>query len=129
MLSQLWVGDAYEIFRLLKERKLIEGAEFEALAHDLKLLRIPLEKHEIVDDKKLKEPLLMSRYPHKNDETEYSYDKNDPRRAHIMPTGLSERGSAMWLVFDHRAGNQFWLERRGISERIVDLWIARRSGG
>ena len=48
MLSELWVGDVYEVFRLLEERKLSPNQEaFKALTHHLRLLRIPLEKHEI----------------------------------------------------------------------------------
>ena len=49
-----------EIFGLLRTRKLVlDNPAFETLAHDLELLRIPLEKHEIAADKKLTEPLLM----------------------------------------------------------------------
>jgi hypothetical protein len=45
MLSELWVGAVYEIFRLLidSKRKLTpESDAITSLAHDLRLLRIPL---------------------------------------------------------------------------------------
>ena len=79
MLSELWVDDAYEIFRLLRARKLVlDNPAFDALAHDLKLLGIPLEKHEIAADNKLTEPLLMQRSPPNNDKTDiYQYSKSD----------------------------------------------------
>jgi hypothetical protein len=54
MLSELWIGAVYEIFRLLIERKLTPDNDvITGLAHHLRLLRIPLEKHEIAADKKL----------------------------------------------------------------------------
>jgi hypothetical protein len=123
MLSNLWIGDVYEILRLLKERKFADDDAFNALAHDFRLLRIPLEKHEIVEDRKLSGPLPMQTYPSDDENPRLrTYDKDDPKRAHIMPSGLSNRGSLMWLVFDHRTGSQFWLERRALSERMIALW-------
>ncbi len=124
MLSELWVGEVYEIFRLLNERKLAPDSDpFRALAHDLRLLRIPLEKHEIALDKKLTGPLQMQRHPQNKDETDiYEYSKDDPQKAHIMPSQISSRGSAMWHVFDVRSENSYWLERRALSERIVALF-------
>jgi hypothetical protein len=124
MLSELWVGAVYEIFRLLRARKLIlDNPAFDTLAHDLELLRISLEKHEIPADKKLTEPLLMQRSPPNNDKTDiYQYSKSDPQRAYTMPSRISGRGSVMWHVFDVKSGISDWLERRALSERIVALW-------
>jgi hypothetical protein len=124
MLSELWVGDAYEIFRLLRARKLVlDDPAFETLAHDLELLAIPLEKHEIAAERKLTEPPLMQRSPPNNDKTDiYQYSKSGQQRAHIMPSGISSRGSVMWHVFDVKSGISYWLERRTLSERIVALW-------
>jgi hypothetical protein len=92
------------------------------LAHELRLLRIPLEKHEIAADRKLTEPLRMHRQPPNNDDTDsYEYSNNDARKAHIMPTGISSRGSVMWQVIDLQSNSSYWLERRDLSERIVAL--------
>jgi hypothetical protein len=94
-LSIYWVGSMYETFRLLKQRTLSGTSPvFTELFSDLELLRMPLEKHELAKDKKtLKEPLSMVRQPQNNDATDhYSYDPNDDSRAHIMPSGLSNRG-------------------------------------
>ena len=126
MLSELWVCAVYEIFRLLTEskRKLApESDAITALAHDLRLLRIPLQKHEIATEWKLSEPLLMQRFPPNNNGTDNNYySLSDGRRAHIMPTGISSRGSVMWHVIDVESKISYWLERRAISERIVALW-------
>jgi hypothetical protein len=126
MLSELWVGAVYEIFRLLtdSERKLAPDSDaIMALAHDLRLLRIPLEKHEIAADRKLSEPLLMQRYPPNINETDsYHYSKSDARRAYNMPSGVSSRGSVRWYVIDVKSQKSYWLERRALSERIVALW-------
>lgn len=124
MFSDLWIGDVYEILRLLKTRKLANGEAFNSLEHDFRLLRIPLEKHEIVEDQKLSSPLQMQTYPPNDENPDIRvYDKDDLRRAHIMPAGVSDRGSLMYLVFDHRTNQQFWLERRALSERMIALWL------
>jgi len=124
MFSEIWASAAYEIFRLLKARNLAdEDCAFASLAHDLRLLRIPLEKHEIAADSNLSEPLLMQRMPPNNDETDrFRYAKNDALKAHIMPTGISCRGSVMWEVIDVKANKSYWIERRQLSERMVKLW-------
>lgn len=45
-LSEIWIGQVYEIIRLSKDRKLIADSSFlKALAHDFRLLRITMEKH------------------------------------------------------------------------------------
>lgn len=126
MLSELWVGSMYEIFRLLgdSKRKLIEPNDaFQAIAHDLRLLRIPLEKHEITGDKKLDAPLQLQRNPPRNDESDFfQYSKSDPKRAHIMPSGISPRGSVVWHVIDLTDNDSRWIERRDLSDRIIALW-------
>jgi hypothetical protein len=98
MLSELWVGSLYETLRLLVvERSLVAGTqEVRDLAEDFRLLRVPLEKHEITSEGQLTAPLQMQRHPPKNEQTDlYVYSKADPKRAHTMPTGLSSRGSVM----------------------------------
>jgi hypothetical protein len=71
MLSEIWIGSVYEVFRLIMELEHPRGdSEIAALAHDLRLLRIPLEKHQIAQDKILAEPLQMKRFPPNNNETE-----------------------------------------------------------
>ena len=120
--SEAWVGGVYEFTRLLKTRGLIAEGAFIRLANDLELVRIPLEKHELAKDHKLKSPLTMSRHPPNNDEKDsYTYDRIDSKRAHIAPKGLSERGSVMWHVFDHLTDKSWWLERRSLSERLLLL--------
>jgi len=126
MFAELWVGGMYETFRLLNDqtRKLVPATdEYKSLASGLKLLRVPLEKHEIAGDRKLAEALQTYRTPPRNDDREmYKYEKNDPLRAHIMPSGVSVRGSVMWQVTDLQSKSSYWIERRQLSDRILDLW-------
>jgi len=125
MMSEIWVGWAYEVFRLLiqRGRALSEEPGFKLLAHHLTLLRMTIDKHEIAADRKLVEPLQMMRHPPNGDASDiYEYSRNDPLRAHIMPVGLSGRGSVMWNAMDIKAGRAFWLERRELSDRILALW-------
>jgi hypothetical protein len=66
---------------------------------------------------------VMVRQSPKNDGADtYTYSRSDPQKAHIMSTGLSSRGSAMWRVIDLKSKTSHWLERRALSERIVALW-------
>jgi len=124
VLSEMWVGGIYEVTRLLKARGLVAGDAFHKLAHDFELVRIPIEKHELPKDDRLKSPLALSRQPPNNDDTDiYIYSRNDPKRAHIAPKGLSERGSLMWHVLDHLADKSWWLERRSLSERFLSLSV------
>ncbi len=129
ILSQAWVGGVYEIVRLLDDqsRKLESGAEgLKALHHDLRLIRVPLEKHELAGDRKLKDPLTMQRRPPRDNASDtYVYDMNNPRRAHIMPAGVSENGSVKWEATDVEASVSNWLERRSLADRFLELWDAR----
>ena len=87
------------------------------------LLRVPIEKHEISGDRELDAPLKMQRQPPKGDLTDlYEYDRTDPQRAHIMSSNLSQRGSVMWQIIDLKKDQDRWIERRALSERIVQLW-------
>ena len=107
MLSEVWICKSYEVFRLLQSRKLLsQNDEFESLAHDLKLLRITIDKHEIANDRKLSEPLQMQRISREGEATSpYEYSRSDLRKAHIMGKGLSDRGSVMWEALDGASGN------------------------
>jgi hypothetical protein len=126
MLSDLWIGGVYEAFRLLIDRKIAPPEdEFLRLAHELRLLRIPLEKHEIAADRKLPNPLLLVRTPPNNNANDhYEYSSGDRTKTHIMPSGISARGSIMWQVIDATDGiKSFWIERRDLSDRILRFWL------
>jgi hypothetical protein len=127
LLSEMWVGGMYETLRLLEERELTPTSdESRTLAHDLRLLRVPLEKHEITSQGQLQQPLRMREHPPNNDPTkvlEYEYDKRDPRRSHIMPTGISHRGSVTWQLLDLKATpTERWIDRRDLSDRFLAIW-------
>jgi hypothetical protein len=103
-LSVYWIGGMYEVFRLLRDRELDDKNDrFFQVLKTLELLRMPLEKHEIAKDRVLKQPVELSRAPPRGDASDqYTYDVGDPTRAHIMPFGLSERGSVCWQAIDLR---------------------------
>lgn len=129
MLSEFWVVSAYEITRLLIDRKIApDSVAFRDLAHDLRLLRIPLEKHEIAKGSKLSEPLRMQKMPLAGDETDVAvYSKSDTLRAYLMPFRISERGSVMWNTIDPEPLTSHWIERRALSEQMLALWAAPAS--
>jgi hypothetical protein len=123
MLSEIWIASVYETLRLLDDRQLMSGEQALSLAEDFRLLRVPLEKHEIASQGQLNAPIQLQKIPPRNDQSDlYVYDKKDPRRAHIMPQGVSDRGSCMWLVTDIKKNQDRWIERRWLSDKIIDIW-------
>jgi hypothetical protein len=124
LLSVYWVGGMYETFRLLRERGLDDKNDrFTHVLRDLELLRMPLEKHEIAKDRLLKQPATLVRHPSRSDPSDaYAYAISDSKRAHIMPMGISARGSVTWHVIDLRGGDSRWVERRWLSDEIIELW-------
>jgi len=131
LLSELWIGHVYEFVRLLNERELApQHNDFIPLFRDLTLVRIPLEKHEIAGDRKLKESINMVRHPPSNDATDvYKYSSGDKTRSHISPCGMSQRGSLMWMVLDIKSTppQSYWIERRNLSDRILAIWGTPKS--
>jgi hypothetical protein len=123
-LSEFWIGAMYEVVRLLKGRNLGHSSkEFSTLAHDLRLVCIPLEKHEIAADEKLTAPLKMTRnYDQGRCNDIYIYDKKDPARARINPMGISKGGSVAWHVIDIAKSKTYWIERRKIADTVLKLW-------
>jgi hypothetical protein len=103
MLSEVWIGGTYEVFRLLRQRKLADDTKlFRQILKLLELLRMPMEKHEIAKDNKLSEPLILQRQPANEDTSDsYEYLRTDDTRAHIMPASISTvNGSMMWQAID-----------------------------
>jgi hypothetical protein len=132
MLSETWVANSYEALRVVRQReadaanpsndKVSDLQIFKDLFKDLELLRMPIAKYELAKDTKMKAPLPMQAFPPNGDETDIKvYDKDDPARTHIMPTGLSPRKSVAWHVFDHSATDGYWVERRDLADRFLSL--------
>ena len=130
MLSEMWICNAYEIFRLLQSRKLADqNGMFTSLADDLKLLRITIAKHEIANDRKLPAPVPMVASTDDDASGRYVYSRSDQSRAHIMSKDVSHQGSFMWEAIDGKSCDSRWLERLSLSERILSLWQAAGRAG
>jgi hypothetical protein len=133
MFSETWIVGCYEILRAFRERdrkaadagKPTSGVsdldEFKSVFADFELLRMPIAKFQIAKDNKLDQPLPMRRVG--DDETKPTefYDPKDPDRFHIMPAGVSSRGSVMWLALDGRNSQEHWVERRDLADRLLSL--------
>jgi hypothetical protein len=97
-------------------------SSFKTPLADLELLRMPIAKYEIAKDKSMKRPLNLITRPRSDGTTDnHVYDKNDPSRSHPMQTGISDRGSMMWLAIEHSVPRQYWIERRGLADRLLAL--------
>lgn len=134
MFSCDWIGGCYEFLRAVRQRNaervknggtgsaMVSSTAFEELFSDMEVLRIALEKHELPKDNQLPAPLNMLRNPSTAvGRNSYSYDRNNPDRAHIMPSGVSSRGSLMWLATNPVKGTAKWIERRDLSDRVLGL--------
>jgi hypothetical protein len=133
MFSEIWVGLSYEILRAARQRareavqqedsKLFNPSisqKASGLLVDLERLRMPFDKYEIAKDYAIHEPIPF--VPIGNGPTDaVFYNPKDPRRNHIVPSGLSARGSVMWLALDIEAKREYWLERRDLADRFLDL--------
>jgi len=120
-LSEYWISGMYETFRLLTDRKLA-GTDTESIFRALELVRMGIDKHEVPKDYTLHGPLQFVKVGEGNEAKSYDYDKKDPMRAHIMPMGVSQRGSLQWRVIDLRNKRELWIERRELSDSILELW-------
>lgn len=133
MFSETWIAGVYEILRAFQQRdreaaeagKATSGVSelevFKAIFTDFELLRMPLAKFEIAKDNKLGQPLPMRRVGEGETKPVEFYDPKDPDRFHIMPKGVSARGSAVWLALDGRNLLQHWVERRDLADRLLSL--------
>ena len=133
MFSEAWIVGCYEILRTFRQRDseatkggkptsgVSELEEFKSIFSDFELLRMPIAKFEIAKDYEQDQPLPMRRVG--DDETKpiEFYDPKDPGRFHIMPKGVSSRGSARWLALDLRNSRQHWVERRDLADRLLSL--------
>ncbi len=133
MFSETWILGCYEILRAFQQRDREAAAagrstsgvseldEFKSVFSDFELLRMPIAKFEIAKDNKLDQPLPMRRVGDGEAKPIEFYDPKDSDRFHIMPSGLSTRGSAMWLALDGRNSRQHWVERRDLADRLLLL--------
>jgi hypothetical protein len=134
LLSETWVVGWYEILRAFRQRDreaikasarpsgISDMEAFKSIFADLELLRMPMAKFEIAKDQGLVEPIRMQKFPPNNDATDqYVYNREDPARSHIMRARWSLRGSLEWLALDHRTMQEHWVERRGLSDRLLTM--------
>lgn len=121
-LSELWVGSAYEILRVMNQhQRSILPQGFKDLFRQFTLLRVAMEKYELMNDREMRDPLRFYMMP-PQDETDFvDYNNGDPMRAHIMQTETSNRGSVQWLATDWQRQTETWLERRELADKLVAL--------
>lgn len=130
VLSGLWVATAYEVLRLLKERELLPPGEKPLQLHyHLERVRVPLMKHELQKEDKLRDRILMATVGlHGELSPAGAYDRKDPTRSHAMRHGLTPRGSCSWETYDHRDDSVLWLERRFLSDVMLEIDWSERPG-
>lgn len=119
--SELWIGQAYAVLQSIISRKISTSDELREIHRNLKLIRVSLEKYEIPNDRNLAGTLILSTSPKAEEEQKlHSYDSKDPKRSYIMPAGISPRGSLCWMVTDAKSLTGRWLERRYLSDCLLN---------
>ncbi|WP_027548325.1 hypothetical protein [Bradyrhizobium sp. WSM2254] len=97
LLSAAFIGGMYAVVRALRDReqrkmqgniaRVFPAPDLDRLLHDLELVRVPLEKFELQQERKLEGPLQMFAVPYVDGNDDVStYDRADPHRALILPT-------------------------------------------
>ena len=122
MLSQMWISDTYEIFRNIKSNEMLkENKIFKELEHHLRLLRVPIDKHQIASDHYLKKkPQLIQVKPaNDNGVGQYEHHSGEPYK---LVTKLTGRGSLFWETVDGKTGKAITFERLYLSERILKFF-------
>ncbi|WP_238278448.1 MULTISPECIES: hypothetical protein [Methylobacterium] len=123
MLSALWIADLYEVMRVMhtNERNHIleHTVRTDRLYRKIENLRIALCKHEIAKDAKIKGSIAFKAFGDRDADQTYIYDKSDGLRSHIMPCGISLRGSLCWQAVDGRTSESEWLERRYLADEFL----------
>jgi len=120
MLSSYWIVGMYTAFWILGKRGLGDDtANFKSVVDDLALVRVGLEEQEIPKDWDLEPVQVIARLPHHDENDFYTNDPDGPKRAHIVPAGLSARGSMVWRVVEGDQARS--IERRELSDRILAL--------
>lgn len=135
MFSVSWISNCYEFLRAVKQRKIERekkgevvaseafNTEFNNVFRGFEILRVTLDKHELPRDRQLAQPLQMERTPKIDGSRDtYTYDKSDTKRGHIMPSGVSQRGSIMWFATDPSSNESGWIERQELSDRLIALF-------
>src|ERR1700726_141729 len=141
MFSETWILGCYEILRAFNQRDreaadagmptsgVSDMGDFKSIFTDFELLRMPIAKFEIAKVKKLDQPLPMRRVGDGATKPIEFYDPKDPGRFHIMPKGVSQRGSAVWLALDVRNSREHWVERRDLADRLLSLHKSVKGAG
>lgn len=121
-LSELWVGSAYEVFRIAKNKMPADHAA-KKIHDQLRLLRMPLEKYEVAGTSNLKEPLQMVKSDGVAGEMSL-YDKNDSSKEYMMPSRISPNGSIEWNTFCSVENKSLWIERLKLSDEILSYGLS-----
>lgn len=126
--SNLWVLNAYEVFRVLVDRRIGDKIDSRVrLRDDLSVVRVPLAKFEVERHIKVEGFGKKDRIPlHPKGalpDQEQWFDPQDPDRWAIAGFLISRRGSIAWEVFDRRNAGYTVFERRELADRALDLLI------
>lgn len=119
-LSQLWLYEAYEIVRILKNvRK--EDAKLKQLYSQLRLARVPLAKGEVAGDSKIKNCFFEKR-PAKEDEKPRKYTNEDETKIEVYPLlGFNpQNGAVNWQVLDTKSMKTVFVNRRELSDQLLN---------
>ncbi len=125
-MSELWVSAAYGACRVLKNAGQVD--DICKVERRLKLVRVPLFKYEIAEDRRLDAPLTLMATPPNHDSSDVSlYDPKDPHRSIIQARAMAQDGSMSWNVVDVKERESLWVCRRELSDELLAVLEAETS--
>jgi hypothetical protein len=126
LLAEQWVSIANSITFLIKYKELpSDYVGLPELSHDLRILRVQIEKHEIAKGALTKAGPIELGIQGSEEVELYDASSKDRKHAFIGQSGVSGRHSLMWYVIDADAKAGRWLERRDLSDRFLNVWATR----
>lgn len=122
MLTRQWLFSTYEMLRTAKSSAKGQGnADLKSLHDDIKVIRVPLAKNEIADDRRLAaEGLELVRVGNENDVVVYDRVNKVPYHPSLQVN--IQTGSFGWKAIDLRNGaleREFY--RRDLSDRLLHV--------
>jgi hypothetical protein len=121
-LSCMWVLSTYEAIRLAHETDAGRThAKLPTLRRRIEMVRVPIAKHEIANDQRIKDPItLVSLGP--GDPKPQSYSGKDPSPYYPPYLVETATGSTAWRVFDSKTGQTIDISRRALSDEMLALF-------
>jgi hypothetical protein len=121
-LSRMWVLSTYEAIRLAHETDAGRThPKLTTLRRRIEMVRVPIAKHEIANDQRIKDPITLVRVG-PGDPKPQSYSAKDPSPYYPPDLYETATGSTAWRVWDSKREQTIDISRRALSDEMLALF-------